>query len=190
MKLTKVLIVQSAIEILHERGLESVSMRSIAARLGVKAPALYNHVQNKQDILELISEEISKKVLARVDENDSMASFSLVLRDELKKIRDSWKIFAETSPITPVRMQMVAMFLTILKQLGTGEESAMIGNMINNFILSFVADEYLFSNTASPVEMTDIPSIFRMPDMSIESQFLVQLNILLDGVMKRVASNG
>ena len=85
---------------------------------------------------------------------------------------------------------MVAMFLTILKQLGTGEESAMIGNMINNFILSFVADEYLFSNTASPVEMTDIPSIFRMPDMSIESQFLVQLNILLDGVMKRVASNG
>lgn len=189
MKLTKVLIVQSAIEILHERGLESVSMRSIAARLGVKAPALYNHVQNKQDILELISEEISKKVLARVDENDSMASFSLVLRDELKKIRDSWKIFSETSPMTPVRMQMVAMFLTILKQLGTSEESAMIGNMINNFILSFVADEYLFSNTASPVEMIDIPSIFRMPDMSIESQFLIQLNILLDGVMKRVASN-
>lgn len=43
--------IKAALELLEEDGLENVSLRRIAAKLNVQAPALYWHFQNKQDII-------------------------------------------------------------------------------------------------------------------------------------------
>lgn len=43
--------IKAALDILEEDGLENVSLRRIAAKLNVQAPALYWHFQNKQDII-------------------------------------------------------------------------------------------------------------------------------------------
>ena len=43
--------IKAALDILEEDGLESVSLRRIAAKLNVQAAALYWHFQNKQDII-------------------------------------------------------------------------------------------------------------------------------------------
>jgi AcrR family transcriptional regulator len=40
------------VEIADERGGDAVTMREVASRLGVKAMSLYNHVANKDDILD------------------------------------------------------------------------------------------------------------------------------------------
>jgi len=45
-------ILEVATEIADERGLAAVTMREVASRLGVKAMSLYNHVANKDDILD------------------------------------------------------------------------------------------------------------------------------------------
>lgn len=50
--LTKELILSSAIELADESGLDSLSMRTLASRFGVTAMSLYNHVANKDEILE------------------------------------------------------------------------------------------------------------------------------------------
>lgn len=50
--LTKELILSSAIELADESGLEALSMRTLAGRFGVTAMSLYNHVANKDEILE------------------------------------------------------------------------------------------------------------------------------------------
>ena len=49
-------IVAAAVEILHERGLDAVSMRSVAGRLGVTPPPLYARIGNKDALLEAIAE--------------------------------------------------------------------------------------------------------------------------------------
>lgn len=59
-------VVRTALEILDERGLEHVTLREIATRLGVKAPALYWHFKDKQDIVEDMAQAILKD--ARIDE--------------------------------------------------------------------------------------------------------------------------
>ncbi|MHB9002779.1 MAG: TetR/AcrR family transcriptional regulator [Coriobacteriia bacterium] len=45
-------VLASAVEIADERGVAAVTMREVASRLGVEAMSLYNHVANKDDILD------------------------------------------------------------------------------------------------------------------------------------------
>jgi TetR/AcrR family tetracycline transcriptional repressor len=55
---TRAAIVTTALELLAEGGLESVSFRRIATRLGVSAPTLYWHVDNKRQLMDLMAEEL------------------------------------------------------------------------------------------------------------------------------------
>jgi len=45
-------ILVAAVAIADERGVGAVTMREVASRLGVEAMSLYNHVSNKEDILD------------------------------------------------------------------------------------------------------------------------------------------
>jgi AcrR family transcriptional regulator len=51
-------IIQAALRIMDEEGLEAVTMRRIGRALGVEAMSLYNHVQDKEDILDGICEHV------------------------------------------------------------------------------------------------------------------------------------
>lgn len=61
--LTRELVLRAALTILDESGVEALSMRLLGTRLGVEAMSLYNHVANKDDILDgvldLVVEEIA-----------------------------------------------------------------------------------------------------------------------------------
>jgi TetR/AcrR family tetracycline transcriptional repressor len=52
------IIVSAAVELLDERGLDDLSMYAIAARLGVRQPALYHHFRHKAEILAAVADEV------------------------------------------------------------------------------------------------------------------------------------
>jgi TetR/AcrR family tetracycline transcriptional repressor len=54
-------IVDAALALLAEGGLEAVSFRRIAARLGVSGPTLYWHVENKRQLMDLMAEELVRR---------------------------------------------------------------------------------------------------------------------------------
>jgi TetR/AcrR family tetracycline transcriptional repressor len=51
-------IVAAALALLAENGLDAVSFRRIAARLGVSGPTLYWHVENKRQLMDLMAEAL------------------------------------------------------------------------------------------------------------------------------------
>lgn len=51
-KLTREAIVETAVGLLNEVGLDGLTMRRLAAELGVQNPALYWHFRNKQELLD------------------------------------------------------------------------------------------------------------------------------------------
>ncbi|SFT66021.1 transcriptional regulator, TetR family [Actinopolyspora lacussalsi subsp. righensis] len=53
----------SALEIIDTAGLEALSMRRLAERLGVRAASLYNYVPNKDELLH----DLANSTMARVD---------------------------------------------------------------------------------------------------------------------------
>lgn len=56
-------VVRTGVALLDRSGLAGVTLRALAAELGVQAPALYWHVRNKRELLDLMAEEIIESVL-------------------------------------------------------------------------------------------------------------------------------
>ena len=58
---TREAIVAAALELLTEGGLEGVSFRRIAGKLGVSAPTLYWHVDSKRQLMDLMAEALVQR---------------------------------------------------------------------------------------------------------------------------------
>ena len=52
--LSRALVVQAALDLIDEDGLQNVSMRAVGQRLGVGAMALYRYVSGREDLLEAV----------------------------------------------------------------------------------------------------------------------------------------
>lgn len=60
--LTRERIVAAAVEIADEHGLESLSMRRLGQAVGVEAMSLYNHVADKDDLLDGIVDQVVSEI--------------------------------------------------------------------------------------------------------------------------------
>ncbi|GIH27387.1 TetR family transcriptional regulator [Acrocarpospora phusangensis] len=60
--LTRARIVAAAIELIEREGADAVSMRRIAAELGVGVMSLYNHVPNKSALLDGVAEAVLSEI--------------------------------------------------------------------------------------------------------------------------------
>ena len=56
--LTRDRVIEAALRVMDEEGLEAVSMRRVARDVGVEAMSLYHHVEDKEDLLDGICEHI------------------------------------------------------------------------------------------------------------------------------------
>jgi AcrR family transcriptional regulator len=63
-------VLRAALRLVDKHGLDALSMRKLAQELGVEAMSLYNHVENKDDILRGIIELVVAEIDLAEDEND------------------------------------------------------------------------------------------------------------------------
>jgi AcrR family transcriptional regulator len=61
-------VLRSAVALADERGIEALTMRNLGQELGVEAMSLYNHVSNKQDVLDGLVDVVVDEVLAVVEQ--------------------------------------------------------------------------------------------------------------------------
>jgi AcrR family transcriptional regulator len=62
--LSRASLVSAALGLVHDDGLEALTMRALADRLNVKAASLYWHVRDRRELLELLAESILEQVPA------------------------------------------------------------------------------------------------------------------------------
>jgi TetR/AcrR family tetracycline transcriptional repressor len=56
--LSRARVVDAALELVDEQGLAAVTMRALAARLGVEAMSLYRHVENRDKLFDAVVDRI------------------------------------------------------------------------------------------------------------------------------------
>ncbi len=87
-------IVRSAIEIFQTEGLSAVSMRSVAARLGVSPVPVYKRVGNKEALLDAMADHLLTDVVPPFRTGDDWRAFALdwatSLRDRLGSTPEAW----------------------------------------------------------------------------------------------------
>jgi TetR/AcrR family tetracycline transcriptional repressor len=95
-------LVAAAFAQLEDDGVESVSMRRIAERVGVQAPALYWHVGDKAELLGLMAREIYAEAFAAVpqaaDWSEWLRLYGAALRQTYAAHRDGARLCAVATP--------------------------------------------------------------------------------------------
>lgn len=80
-------IVAAALELLDEDGLENLTLRKLAARLGVQAPAIYWHFKNKTALIDYMAEAILKAEFADLQPRPANEPWQDWLTDLYKRLR-------------------------------------------------------------------------------------------------------
>lgn len=111
-RLTRAVIIETAFEVLDEVGIDGLTVRALASRLGVKAPALYWHLDSKQALLDAMGTEIAARINAAVegsDVDDDLASalrtYAIAMRTEYLRHRDGARTFSGTRLTDPGQLR-------------------------------------------------------------------------------------
>ncbi|KAF4409489.1 MULTISPECIES: TetR/AcrR family transcriptional regulator C-terminal domain-containing protein [Streptomyces] len=102
-RLDQALVVDTALRLLNETGLDGLTLRRIAKELDVQAPALYWHFKNKQALLDAMATAMMRRMVAEADTLAAGPSASWqqwitdacrTLRGTLLDYRDGAKVFS------------------------------------------------------------------------------------------------
>ena len=99
--LTRERIVEAALRLMDAEGLDAVTMRRIGRELGVEAMSLYNHVEDKEDILDGICELVMSEFAfpePAEDWAESCRRAARSWRQLLKDHPDVMRLFDEIAP--------------------------------------------------------------------------------------------
>ena len=150
-------IVKAALALLDEVGLDGLTMRSLAEKLGVQAASLYRHVRDKEELLILLADEISNELPVIEmpvagdgrDWKDVLADTARRYRKVLLSHRDGARLLAETWPAGPERLLRIEVMLGLLVSAGFSPQDAIRASYhFNNLVTEFVADEARMSMAA------------------------------------------
>ena len=84
-------IVRAAIELADAGGIEAVSMRSVADKLGAGTMSLYTHIPGKPALVELMIDTVNGQLYADLDEPTRQGSWRAGLRFIARR---NWEMFA------------------------------------------------------------------------------------------------
>ncbi|TWF80447.1 TetR family transcriptional regulator [Pseudonocardia hierapolitana] len=142
-------IVAAALELLDEKGMDGLTVRALAARLDVQAPALYWHVRNKQELLDEMSTVVMRRVTGALSQipagsgwRNDLAAYARVLRSEYLLHRDGARIFSGTRISDPDVVRAKEPWLARLTAAGfTLAEADDATDLVTAFVVGFVIEE-------------------------------------------------
>lgn len=179
-------VLNAAIQFSNKHGLEALSMRKLADQLGVKAMSLYNHVANKDDIIdgmvELVAEQLQLDAQWKSDKAEWKAS---MLRrankayDVLKQNPWATQAIVSRANTGPFMLHYVDDTLGCLHQAGFSIiDSDHVWNAMDNYIYGYILQELNFPFTPDEYRSAAKDYAFMIP----ESEFPF-LNKLTQEVM-------
>ena len=96
-------VVRTALELLNEVGIDGLTTRRLAERLGVKQPALYWHFRNKRELLDemaarMLTETRLPAPMTKETWREVLKENSRSFRQALLRYRDGARVHAGTAP--------------------------------------------------------------------------------------------
>jgi AcrR family transcriptional regulator len=147
--LTRETIVRTALDVLDDVGLEGLTVRALADRLGVRAGALYWHVRDKGTLLDEMATAILRDLLTAatpVPETTDWATYLTetagALRRGLLAHRDGAKVFSGTYLTDDAVLEAMETPLRVLTTAGFALREAVLGwQTVYNYVIGFVIEE-------------------------------------------------
>jgi TetR/AcrR family tetracycline transcriptional repressor len=127
-QLTRERVVAEALAVIAQDGVQALTMRALAARLGVVAGALYHHVRNKQQLQDLVLDNVLAEVDVQLDSSRPWTEQLKVLAHRLRAVLEGHPgvagILKTRDPLGPHSLALAEAFLEPLQAAGFGDREA------------------------------------------------------------------
>jgi AcrR family transcriptional regulator len=146
--LTRERIVAEALAIITADGVEALSMRALATRLGVVPGALYRHIRSKEQLHDLIVDGVLAEVDFEVDPalpwTGQVAGLAQRLRTVLEDHPGIAGLLKTRDPLSPHSLALAEAFLAPLHSAGLPErQTALAYRLIYDYTLGFALSDRL-----------------------------------------------
>ncbi|QLY31311.1 TetR/AcrR family transcriptional regulator [Nocardia huaxiensis] len=164
-------IVDEAIALLDSEGVDNLSMRRLGTRLNAGATSLYTHVANKEELLQLVVDQVFGEV--RVPEQIEAGNWRRDLTEMSRGVRDTllrhpWMTIVMSSAglvyLGPNIMRMSEAMLTIMEVAGFPDEA---GDRASNALFS-----YIFGSSSGEAAMLTTVARSGMPEQEWFEQIM------------------
>jgi AcrR family transcriptional regulator len=147
--LTRAAIVDAAFEVLEDAGIDGLTLRAVAARLGVRAPAIYWHLDSKQALLDEMGTAIERRIvmsLIGLPEDiavaDALRAYAVSMRTEYLRHRDGARTFSGTRLTDPEVLRLQEAALTHWTSSGIALATILDAfEIITAYVVGFVIEE-------------------------------------------------
>ncbi|MFI6499733.1 TetR/AcrR family transcriptional regulator C-terminal domain-containing protein [Nonomuraea typhae] len=184
-KVNREIVVSEALDLLDEVGLDTVSTRRLAKRLGVEQPSLYWYFRTKKDLLAAMAEAAMAPHAAAPlpmpddDWRDWFLDNTRSFRRTLLMRRDGARLHAGSTPAGD--LDRIRRKMDFLVTSGVPERDAQMAMLAaGRFTVGSVLEEQADAGDGS-----DPPT--GMPVIDYESAFEAGLTLILDGLLVRAS---
>jgi AcrR family transcriptional regulator len=144
--LTREQVVAEALAVIAADGAGALSMRALAARLGVVPGALYRHVRSKEQLCDLAVDGVLAEVDTRAGRVPGWAETVKVLASRLRAVLEDHPgiaaLLKTRDPLGPHSLALAEAFLTALKQAGlSARETAQAFSLVYDYTLGFALSD-------------------------------------------------
>jgi TetR/AcrR family tetracycline transcriptional repressor len=209
--LTRDRVVDAALAIMDGEGLEAVTMRRVAREVGVEAMSLYNHVRDKDDLLQGVCDRVMSGFDIPGTNGDWGERCRAAARSWRRLLRahpDVMRLFAEThgpSPTSVDSLRPTEFALSLLKEAGLSDRDTVqafhaFGGYIQGFVMMEGGSikgghgpttERTSEGFAAAVPPETFPCLHAMgqyfEECEADEQFEFGLDLLMRGLQDRVA---
>jgi TetR/AcrR family tetracycline transcriptional repressor len=198
-------VIEAALDLLDEVGLDRLTTRALTTRLGVAPGALYWHVRSKAELLSAIADRIMREAYGSsdiapataertADWAEQTATFAHRTRRAMLARRDGARVVAGHLPLTAAALDASEQGLALLRGIGLPlAQAAYFGHTVASYVTGFVLQEQ-----AAPNPSAELPDIEpeRYPNIAAwtaekptekDQAFAAGLSLIIQGLRAELA---
>jgi AcrR family transcriptional regulator len=138
-------VLDAALAVADEGGIDAVTMAAVGRRLGVSAMALYRHVEDKADLLDGLVERLLDDVpvpASGLEPEEQLAALGRGIRATALRHSHVFPLLLARPATTPEARQRRDLVVALLRELGVPEaDAARVERLISTMVLGFAASE-------------------------------------------------
>ena len=155
--LTRERVVDEALAVISADGVDALSMRALAARLGVVPGALYRHIPGKEQLYDLVLDGVLAEVDCRTDQSLPWTGQVTALAQRLRVVLEGHPgiagLLKARDPLSPHSLALAEAFLAPLHAAGLPErQAARAFRLIYDYTIGFALSD---RTTASEQRIQD-----------------------------------
>lgn len=149
-------ILEASWELLGEEGIEKLSMRRLADKLGIQAPSLYWYFKSKQNLYQRLANQVSKIILEEFhsdgDWKEQLTELAGTVRSVLSRYPCSTQIMMMTLPHEPDIIRFTNRMLLCVESTPLEQEQKIqVVTTLVNYVYYFVLDDYQHQRNVSAI---------------------------------------